>query len=68
MKLSPRSDDYLDGKQEGLSEAAQILEQAIARGEIVQAALFEMLEAANRVHVARAMEFDETVLEFVPRH
>ena len=68
MKISPRSDDYLDGKQEGLSEAAEILEQAIARGETVHTALFEMLEAANKVHVARAMEFDETILEFVPRH
>ena len=66
MKISPRSDDYLDGKQEGLSEAAEILEQAIARGETVHTALFEMLEAANKVHVARAMEFDETILEREP--
>jgi hypothetical protein len=27
-----------------------------------------MLEAANKVCVARTMEFDETMLEFVPRH
>jgi hypothetical protein len=68
MKISPKSDEYLDGKQEGLSEAAEILEQAIARGETVHTALFEMLEAANKVYVARAMEFDEALLEFVSRH
>ena len=68
MKISAKSDDYLNGKQEGRNEAAEILEQAIARGETVHTALFEMLEAANKVYVARAMEFDETLFEFVPRH
>lgn len=68
MKFCPASDEYLNGKQEGLGEAANVLEQAIARGETIQWALFHMLEAANKVELARSMEFDETLLEFVPRH
>lgn len=67
MKMLSRSDEYLDGKQEGLAEAATILQQAIARGETVHVALFEMLEAANKVQVARTMEFDETSCQFVVR-
>jgi len=61
------SDDYLDGKQEGLSEAARILERAIERGDTVHAALFDMLEAANKADIARSMEFDETSQAFVAR-
>ncbi|HVE50195.1 MAG TPA: hypothetical protein VNG69_11320 [Casimicrobiaceae bacterium] len=67
MRISFRNDDYLDGKQEGLSEAARILEDAIARGETIHAALFEMLEAANKADLARAWEFDESRQEFVTR-
>ena len=67
MKLFPISDDYLDGKQEGLGEAAKLLEQALARGETMQWAMFHVLEAANKVDAARSMEFDEAQVEFVPR-
>lgn len=68
MRLTTMSDDYLDGKQDGLSEAAGILERAIERGETVHGALFEMLEAANKAHIARSMEFDDALQEFVTRN
>jgi hypothetical protein len=65
MKLSDESDQFLFGKIEGLNEAVDVVERALARGESMEWALYKMLEAADRTHVARSFEFDDDDYEFV---
>jgi hypothetical protein len=67
MKLSDESEQFMFGRIEGLSEAIDLVERALARGESMEWALYKMLEAADRTHVARSYEFDDEGYEFVPR-
>jgi hypothetical protein len=67
MKFSDDNDHFLFGKMAGLNEAVDVVERALARGESMEWALYKMLEAADRTHVAQAFEFDDDDYEFVPR-
>lgn len=67
MKVGDESEQFLFGKMEGLDEAVDVVECALARGESMEWALYKMLEAADRTHVARSFDFDEDEFEFVPR-
>ncbi len=67
MGTSPAKDGYLAGKLDGLEEAVRLVQHAIGHGVPLERVLVDLLEVADRVDVARTMDFDETAFEYVPR-